>query len=256
MDALVLEGGGAKGAYEAGVLKALEDNGLKFRAVSASSIGSLNAGFYLSRDAKALWDFWENLNVYECFEKEIADFVSSKDDMNFSEKFKVFSKIIKDKGVNTSFLKNVLEDRLSFDKILENSDYFYISTFNLSNLKGELVEVRDIGEEKLTDYLIASSSFLFLKKKEIEGDTYLDGAFSNNLPFEIFLEKEDVDRIFIIEIEGIGIKNILPKDSKKTIYNIKASEELTKSYDFSKESIKRSMDLGYKDASAFLKSLK
>lgn len=31
MDALVLEGGGAKGAYEAGVLKALEDNGLKFR---------------------------------------------------------------------------------------------------------------------------------------------------------------------------------------------------------------------------------
>lgn len=105
MDALVLEGGGAKGAYEAGVLKALEDNGLKFRAVSASSIGSLNAGFYLSRDAKALWDFWENLNVYECFEKEIADFVSSKDDMNFSEKFKVFSKIIKDKGVNTSFFK-------------------------------------------------------------------------------------------------------------------------------------------------------
>lgn len=98
MDALVLEGGGAKGAYEAGVLKALEDNGLKFRAVSASSIGSLNAGFYLSRDAKALWDFWENLNVYECFEKEIADFVSSKDDMNFQKNLKFFQKLLRIRG--------------------------------------------------------------------------------------------------------------------------------------------------------------
>ncbi|PKN80690.1 MAG: hypothetical protein CVU48_01165 [Candidatus Cloacimonetes bacterium HGW-Cloacimonetes-1] len=42
---LVLSGGGAKGAYQLGVWKALEENGLAKHvvAVSGSSVGALNA---------------------------------------------------------------------------------------------------------------------------------------------------------------------------------------------------------------------
>ena len=46
--ALCMEGGGAKGAYEAGVVKALYDNGIKeYAAISGTSIGAIN-GYFLA----------------------------------------------------------------------------------------------------------------------------------------------------------------------------------------------------------------
>jgi len=39
---LVLEGGGARGAYQAGVLKALFEAGYKFDGVAGTSVGALN----------------------------------------------------------------------------------------------------------------------------------------------------------------------------------------------------------------------
>jgi len=41
--ALVLSGGGAKGAFEAGVLAACQQVGLTFDVISGSSIGGVNA---------------------------------------------------------------------------------------------------------------------------------------------------------------------------------------------------------------------
>ena len=39
MRGLVLEGGGAKGAYQAGAIKALEKKGIKFDGVAGTSTG-------------------------------------------------------------------------------------------------------------------------------------------------------------------------------------------------------------------------
>ena len=46
MRGLVLEGGGAKGAYEAGAIKALQKKKIYFDGVSGTSIGAINAAFY------------------------------------------------------------------------------------------------------------------------------------------------------------------------------------------------------------------
>ena len=39
---LVLEGGGAKGAYQIGAWKALKEAGVKIKGVSGTSVGALN----------------------------------------------------------------------------------------------------------------------------------------------------------------------------------------------------------------------
>ena len=39
---LVLEGGGAKGAYQIGAWKALKEAGVKINAVAGTSVGALN----------------------------------------------------------------------------------------------------------------------------------------------------------------------------------------------------------------------
>lgn len=44
---LVLDGGGARGAYQIGAWKALREAGVKIEAVAGTSVGALNGSPYL-----------------------------------------------------------------------------------------------------------------------------------------------------------------------------------------------------------------
>ncbi|HAX74186.1 MAG TPA: patatin, partial [Firmicutes bacterium] len=61
---LVLSGGGAKGAYEAGVIKALWDLGLnkQIKVVSGTSIGVINALIFCMDDLSIVEDGWNCIN--------------------------------------------------------------------------------------------------------------------------------------------------------------------------------------------------
>lgn len=65
--AVVLSGGGARGAYEAGVLQAFQDAGLPTHILSATSVGSINAASYAAHsttlvgNADSLVDSWSQV---------------------------------------------------------------------------------------------------------------------------------------------------------------------------------------------------
>jgi NTE family protein len=59
--ALVLSGGGAKGAYEAGVAAVFMDRGLPVRLVAGSSAGALNAAMIASGRADRLEAMWRSV---------------------------------------------------------------------------------------------------------------------------------------------------------------------------------------------------
>ena len=60
---LVLSGGGAKGAYQVGVMQALEELGLasSVSSISGASIGSLNACLFLQYPITDIIYIWKNL---------------------------------------------------------------------------------------------------------------------------------------------------------------------------------------------------
>ena len=62
---LVLGGGGAKGAYQIGVFRALLDNDIKVDAVSGSSIGALNATLILTGEGVKASEFWLSLSTFQ-----------------------------------------------------------------------------------------------------------------------------------------------------------------------------------------------
>lgn len=63
--ALCIEGGGAKGAYEAGVIKALYDNGIKeYSAVAGTSIGAINGYFVTTGNIEKLSYVWNNTEEF------------------------------------------------------------------------------------------------------------------------------------------------------------------------------------------------
>ena len=57
MYGLALEGGGAKGAYQAGALKAIEECGFEIGAIVGTSIGSFNGAMFAQGDFEKLYDF-------------------------------------------------------------------------------------------------------------------------------------------------------------------------------------------------------
>src|SRR5204863_4558482 len=56
--AFILAGGASRGAYQAGCLKRLEEDGITPDLIIGSSIGVCNSLVYASGGAEALWAFW------------------------------------------------------------------------------------------------------------------------------------------------------------------------------------------------------
>jgi NTE family protein len=59
MHGLVLEGGGAKGAYQVGAVKALVEMGYEFSAIAGTSIGAINGAFIVSGQLDFIYSIWE-----------------------------------------------------------------------------------------------------------------------------------------------------------------------------------------------------
>ena len=59
---VVLEGGGAKGAYQIGAWKAFREAGLKIRGISGTSVGALNGALMCMGDVEKAEHVWENIS--------------------------------------------------------------------------------------------------------------------------------------------------------------------------------------------------
>ena len=72
MLAVVLSGGGAKGAYELGVWKALKKLHIKYDIVTGTSIGALNGMMMVQKEYYKCLRLWKNINydtIFENFKK-------------------------------------------------------------------------------------------------------------------------------------------------------------------------------------------
>ena len=58
---LVLEGGGAKGAYQIGAWRALKEAGVKIKGVAGTSVGALNGALICMDDYENAKKVWENI---------------------------------------------------------------------------------------------------------------------------------------------------------------------------------------------------
>ena len=58
---LVLEGGGAKGAYQIGAWKALKEAGVKIKGIAGTSVGALNGALICMDDFENAKNIWESI---------------------------------------------------------------------------------------------------------------------------------------------------------------------------------------------------
>ena len=234
---LVLSGGGAKGFAHIGVLKVLEEAGIKIDYIGGTSMGAVVGGLYASGYNAAQID-----SIFQAtdFTKLINDFVprSSK---NFYERrneelYAIVLPFNKMKiGIPEALSKGLYNYNL-LSRITRNVRH--IKDFNKLPIPflciGTNIETGKevlLNKGNLAQAMIASSAFPSLfSPVEIDGEILVDGGVVNNYPIEE-VRKLGADIIIGVDVQHDLLDRTQLKDATKIliqITNLHSTERMKK----------------------------
>lgn len=248
---IVLEGGGAKGAFQIGAWKALKELGIQFDGVAGTSVGALNGAFFMQDDLEMAYDMWYNMAPSKVvagddrlIEKIIKMDLESKD---FHKVMAGLKKMMGQKGLDISPLRRLIETHLKEEVIRNSPKTFGFVTVSLTDFKPTQIYKEDIPKGQLGEYLIASANLPVFQIDRIDGKLYIDGGFYDNLPINLLTAK-GFDEIITIELNGLGFKQkVQDKKNELKITTIKPSGYLGSTLEFLPETARRNLLMGYFD---------
>ncbi|MBQ8201858.1 MAG: patatin family protein [Clostridia bacterium] len=167
---LVLEGGGVRGIYTAGVLDVFMENSLTFDGLMGVSAGAIHGCSYLSGQKG------RSIRYYR---KYVSD-----------PRFMSLRSWIKTGDiVGADFCYHELPDKLDVydhDAFLHNPTPFYVVCTNVETGLPEYIPLTDMKGQ--IDYLRASASLPYFSRiVELDGKKYLDGGCTDSIPAQAFL---------------------------------------------------------------------
>ncbi len=261
MFGLVLEGGGARGAYHVGAYKAIKELNIEIGGIAGTSIGAINGAMMVQGDYELLEKIWLSVDSYELFdldEKTIEDLRNfNLRNINFSYLLHQSKEILSNRGLDTSRIRELFDYYIDEDKIRSSNIDFGIVTVNLTDKKPMELMKEDIPEGKLIDFLIASANLPAFRIEEVDGKKYLDGGFYNNLPIDILANK-GYKNIIAVRTLAIGIiRKAKIKDLNIIfIQPVESLGSMLGALDFNRERAEEYINLGYYDAMKVFKKLK
>lgn len=258
MYGLALEGGGAKGAFHMGAVKALLELGYKFGGITGTSIGALNGAAIAQGDFDAGYKMWEEIDATTLFDIDETYYKKVKnrelDKETISRVFEKVKKVIDNKGIDTGKMRKVIEGLIDEQKLRESKIDFGLVTVSLTDKKPLELYKEDIPQGKIVDYLMASASLPVFKKTPLDDKYFIDGAFFDNCPINL-LAKKGYNEIFAVRTLAVGIlQNLRYSDIK--VIDIIPSEDLGGTMNFDNELIQKNLKMGYFDVFKAVRGLK
>lgn len=237
--AVVLSGGGAKGAYQIGVWKALRKLNIKYDIVTGTSVGALNGVMMVQNDFKTALSFWQKITYDQIFGKDFYN-VNHGIYTNYIKEF------VNKGGSDPINLEKTLNEVFDAQKFYASPVDYGIVVYNFSKLKPELLIKKNLKEETIKDYIIASAAcYPAFKMKQINGDKYIDGGYFDNIPINLAIEL-GADKIIAVDLKAVGIKRKV-KDTSKEIIEIKPRNEIGSFLEFNQSLAIRNIKFGYND---------
>jgi NTE family protein len=247
---LVLEGGGAKGAYQIGVWKALLEYNVKIKGVSGVSVGALNGALMCMGDFNQAEELWRELKYSaimnvdnDQMDKLIGHHLK---ELNFRALSRDVIRFLKDKGIDVTPLKELIDKWVDEDKIRNSNIEFIFGTFLVSKLKEVEISSKELENEKLKDYLLASASLPTFHTDRLDGLKYLDGGLFNNVPIDMLIDRGYKD-ILIIRINGMGLEKPIKIPKDVNVIEIAPRINLGGMLEFNSVKISRNINIGYLD---------
>ena len=186
---LVLDGGGARGAYQIGAWKALREAGVRINAVAGTSVGALNGALICMDDPEKAEQIWKNITFSQVMDVDDTWMEQLFDgEHRIGEILAEAGRILTERGVDITPLKNLIQKNIDEEKIRMSGKEFCILTFSLTDFKELDLSISDIPEGKLKDYLLASAYLIGFRNEKMDGRRYIDGGVVNNVPLGSLVE--------------------------------------------------------------------
>ncbi|MEG0508392.1 MAG: patatin-like phospholipase family protein [Eubacterium sp.] len=245
---LVLSGGGTKGAFEIGVWEALREMNIQTPCVIGTSVGALNAALIAQNDFEKARNFWSNLTINQVLNlnsKMTNKYVEQWSKTSFDFFRLSFINDLFRGGLDITPLRESLKTLISEKAIRHSPIRLGLVTVKLNTLSPVQLMIEDIPEGQLFDYLLASAALPVFQKQEIDGQTYLDGGFYDNVPINFMIEN-GYNNIISVEFPAMGIKQrVNNKNINLTVVN--NSEYLGLTLEFDQKTINDNIQMGYLD---------
>ena len=186
---LVLEGGGMRGLYTAGVLDTFMDEKINIDGIIGVSAGALfGANYFSNQKGRAL-----RYNKKYCKDKRYISFHSLLTTGNIINKDFAFYKIT-----------NELDPFDDKEFIKTNKDFYAVVT-NVNTGNAEYINIKNSTIENLEVLRATGALPLVSKMVEINNNKYLDGAVSDSIPVNKCLEL-GYDKVIVVLTQDINYR--------------------------------------------------
>ena len=242
--ALVLSGGGSRGAYQIGVWEALSELDVTIDMVFGTSVGSINGAMVVQGDLELSRKLWQQMETDMIFDIETSG-LPSEDAWAYAKE------IVLRGGAGTSGLGRLLREYIDEDRVRNAAADYGLVTVEFPSLEGHFLYKSDIPYGRLADYIMASASCFPAAQKYVIGDReFIDGGYRDNLPVEMALDR-GATSIIAVDLHAAGIvRHSAVKKAKEVpdgSHMIESPLDLGNFLIFDKLNTGRIMRLGYLD---------
>jgi NTE family protein len=233
---LVLQGGGALGAYQAGVFEGLHAGGMTPEWVAGISIGAINAAIIAGnppeRRVERLRDFWEGASssvqlpglfaadaIRPWFSELSASWIAAFGAPGFFQP-RFPPPMFQPQGTpqaisfyDTAPLRQTLEKLVDFDLINSASDPVRLSVGAVNVRTGNFTYFDSAYQRIGPEHIMASGALPpGFPPVEIEGELYWDGGLVSNTPMQYVLDQEEVRDLLVFQVDLFNARGEAPRN--------------------------------------------
>lgn len=221
MKALVISGGGSKGAFAGGVAQYLmKDLGRDYDMFLGTSTGSLLVPHLAVHDVGKLYNIFTNVQQHDIF--SVSPFVQRKKgdreyvSIDFMNSIWQFMRMKRTFGESKSLKRNIKQNftKEEFDKIRATKEDVVVTVSNLSMNRVEYKSINEFSYEEFCNWIWISCNYIpFMSLAKVDGYEYADGGLGCVIPIQEAIRRgaTEVDAI-VLESENMSKQKVLGKN--------------------------------------------
>ncbi|HUJ97743.1 MAG TPA: patatin-like phospholipase family protein [Stellaceae bacterium] len=234
--ALVLQGGGALGAYQAGVYHALSEAGCEPTWLAGVSIGAINASiiagnkpedrlnrlrqFWELVSGRKIWAYTPDGDMFRMLRNHASAFMTTMLGQPGFFEPRLLGPWFQPAGAPAALsyydsrqLAGTLEKLIDFDLLNSGRTRLTVGAVNVRS--GNFIYF-DNGKEPLDARHIMASGALppALPAMKIAGEYYWDGGIVSNTPLQYLLDQEDNLSSLVFQVDLFSARGSLPRDMR------------------------------------------
>ena len=244
--ALVLSGGGSRGAYECGAWQALKELNIRLDGVYGTSIGAVNAALVAQGRLETALELWENIRMDQIVSLEEGEELSVEKMVHRKRDLVPFLlENAKNFLMDITPMEELMRRAIDEGRVRAGGMELGMMITRVPGLSPFEIRLREIPQGMLHDYILASAAcFPIFPLKQINGEYFMDGGYVDNMPIAMAIA-DGAEEIIAVDIHP---QPVHPEyASMPFLTQVHPLHELGSFLDFNPAQLRRSRLMGYHD---------